>query len=47
MTEFFLTVIKSGLAISVFLLKFGTGLSIVPGDLLFIRERRGLRPWPF
>ena len=42
MTEFFLTVIKSGLAISVFLLKFGTGLSIVPGDLLFIREQRGL-----
>ena len=42
MPEIFLTVIKAGLAISVFLLKFGIGLSIAPGDLRFIRERPGL-----
>ena len=42
MAEIFLTVVKLGLAVSVFLLKFGTGLSVAPGDLLFIRERPGL-----
>ena len=42
MSEIFLTVIKAGLAISVFLVKFGIGLNITPGDLRFIRERPGL-----
>jgi bile acid:Na+ symporter, BASS family len=42
MSGTFLTVIKAGLVISVFLVKFGIGLNIRPGDLRFIRERPGL-----
>jgi len=42
MAETFLMVIKAGLAISLFLVKFGIGLTIAPGDLRFIRERPGL-----
>jgi BASS family bile acid:Na+ symporter len=37
-----LTIIKAGLAVSVFLMKFGVGLNIDPGDLRFIRDRPGL-----
>jgi len=42
MPEIFLTLIKAGLVVSVFLVKFGVGLNITPGDLRFIRERPGL-----
>jgi bile acid:Na+ symporter, BASS family len=37
-----LSIIKVILFVSLFITKFGLGLSVVPGDLRFFRERRGL-----